>query len=79
MANSEKNTSAESVFSSKGISADISEAAKKGDKDALINSLSSEDRNKLNQVLNDKKALSDILRSPEAKALIKSLFGGKNG
>lgn len=57
----------------------INEAIKKGDKNALVNTLSKEDREKLNSILNDKKAISDILKSPEAKAIIKNFFGGKNG
>ena len=57
----------------------LSDAVKRKDKDALINSLSKEDREKLNSVLNDKSALNAALKSPEAKAIIKALFGGKNG
>lgn len=57
----------------------ISDAIKKKDTDALIGSLSAEDRQKLNAVLNDKEALSEALKSPEAMAIIKALFGGKNG
>lgn len=54
------------------------DAAKKGDTDALIKNLSAKDKEKLNSILNDKKALEDILKSPQAAAIMK-LFGGKNG
>ncbi len=54
------------------------EAAKKGNTDALIKNLSQEDKQKLNSILNDKKAIEDILKSPQAAALLKA-FGGKNG
>lgn len=54
-------------------------AVKRKDKDALLNSLSDEEREKLNSVLSDKNALEAALKSPEAKAIMKALFGGKNG
>lgn len=50
------------------------EAAKKGDKSSLINSLSDEDKAKLHAVLNDKKALNEALQSPLAKALMKKFL-----
>lgn len=62
-----------------GIDSETVKKASKLDKKELINSLSPEDRKKLNEVLNDKQALSDALKSPQAVALIKALFGGKNG
>lgn len=62
-----------------GIDSETVKKASKLDKKELINSLSPEDRKKLNEVLNDKQALSDALKSPQAVALIKTLFGGKNG
>ncbi|MBQ6825312.1 MAG: hypothetical protein IKT38_01060 [Clostridia bacterium] len=57
---------------------DILSAAKSGKTDKLINSLSNEDKQKLNEILNDKNALSEILKSPQAAAIMKAL-GGKNG
>ncbi len=54
------------------------EAAKKGNTDELIKSLSKEDKEKLNSILNDKSAIENILKSPQAAALLKA-FGGKNG
>lgn len=56
----------------------VEEALAKKDSKALLDNLSQQDRAKLNAVLNDKKALSDILKSPQAIALLKAL-GGKNG
>ncbi len=55
----------------------INEAVKTGKADKLISTLSAEDKEKLTKVLNDKKALSEILKSPQAMALIKLLGGGK--
>ena len=56
------------------------EAAKSGDTSALMNNLSPEDKQKLNQILSDKNALSELLKSPEALAIMKMLKrGGKNG
>ncbi len=56
------------------------DAAKSGNTDKLINSLSAEDKQKLNSVLNDKKAIESVLKSPQAAAILKMLSGGgKNG
>lgn len=52
---------------------------KGGNAQKLINSLSKEDKEKLNKVLNDKKELENILKSPQALALLKMFGGGKNG
>ena len=58
----------------------ITDAAKSGDTSKLVNSLSNEDKQKLNQILNDKDALSEILKSPQAIALMKMFKrGGKDG
>ena len=56
----------------------LENAAKTGDTQKLINSLSSSDKQKLLKVMSDKEAMNEILKSPEAQALLK-LFGGKNG
>ena len=56
----------------------ILEAAKKGDTNTLMKNLSDKDKEKLNAVLNDKKAIENILKSPQAAAILKTL-GGKNG
>lgn len=52
----------------------------KKEKEKLVNSLSNEDKAKLNAILNDKEKLDEVLKSPMAKALMKKfLGGGKNG
>ena len=56
----------------------VENAVKTGNTDSLVNSLSKEDKRKLLNIMNDKQAMSDILKSPQAQALLK-LFGGKNG
>jgi inactivated superfamily I helicase len=55
----------------------LEKAAKSGNADALVNSLSAEDKQKLNSLLNDKKALEAMLNSPQAIAILKMLSGGK--
>lgn len=52
---------------------------KSGNAEKLINGLSEEQKQKLNSVLNDKKALENILKSPQALALLKMFGGDKNG
>lgn len=56
----------------------LENAVKTGNTDSLVNSLSNEDKQKLLNIMSDKQAMSDILKSPGAQALLK-LFGGKNG
>ncbi|MBQ3547496.1 MAG: hypothetical protein IJA44_03370 [Clostridia bacterium] len=56
----------------------VENAVKTGNTDSLVNSLSAEDKQKLLKLMSDKQAMSDILKSPQAQALLK-LFGGKNG
>lgn len=56
----------------------IENAAKTGNTEKLINSLSDKDKQKLLSIMSDKQAMNDILKSPQAQALLK-LFGGKNG
>lgn len=78
--NNFNNKNFDSVVSSLGNKVDrekLKAAAKSGNTDQLINSLSQEDKNKLNSVLNDKNALEAILNSPQAAAIIKLLSGGK--
>lgn len=57
---------------------EIENAVKTGKTDKLINNLSPEDKQKLLNVMNDKEAMNNILKSPKAQAILK-LFGGKNG
>ena len=56
----------------------VENAVKTGNTDSLVNSLSKEDKRKLLNIMNDKQAMSEILKSPQAQALLK-LFGDKNG
>ena len=56
----------------------VENAVKTGNTDSLVNSLSKEDKQKLLNLMSDKQAMSNILKSPQAQALLK-LFGGKNG
>ena len=56
----------------------VEQAIKTGNTDGLVNSLSNEDKQKLLNIMADKQAMNDILKSPQAQALLK-LFGGKNG
>ena len=58
----------------------VKQAAKSGNTDALLKSLSDSDKQKLNSVLKDKEALEKLLRSPQAAAIMKMLSkGNKNG
>ncbi len=46
----------------------------------LLNSLSDKDKETVNRMLADKEALAEMLKSPQAKAIINMLSGkGKNG
>ena len=56
----------------------VENAVKTGNTNSLVNSLSDDDKQKLLNIMSDKQAMSDILKSPQAQALLK-LFGGKNG
>lgn len=45
----------------------------------LVNSLSPEDREKLNRVMSDKESMEKLLKSPQAQLILKSVLkGGKN-
>ena len=59
----------------------INRAADGKDITPLVNSLSPEDREKLNRVMSDKESMEKLLKSPQAQALLKSILkgGGKNG
>ena len=58
----------------------IKKAAKTGNASDIINNLSPEDKNKINNILNDKASLSALLKSPQALEILKKLSrGGKNG
>ena len=57
----------------------INRAADGKDITPLVNSLSPEDREKLNRVMSDKESMEKLLKSPQAQLILKSLLkGGKN-
>ncbi len=57
----------------------ISRAADGKDITPLVNSLSPEDREKLNRVMSDKESMEKLLKSPQAQLILKSVLkGGKN-
>lgn len=54
--------------------------AKSKDPKKLLDSLSAQDKEKVNNILSNKEALADILKSPQAQAILKMLSGkGNNG
>lgn len=57
----------------------LEKAKQSGDVSSLVNNLSTEDKQKLNNILNDKEQLSKVLKSPQAQMLLKLFGGGKNG
>lgn len=57
----------------------IKNAIKNGDSKQLLDKLSSEDKQKLNEILSDKQALNNILKSPLAMELLRRFGGDKNG
>lgn len=54
-------------------------AARRGDKDALLNSISDSDRKKIEETLADKQKLQQLLNSDSARQIMKILGGKKNG
>lgn len=57
----------------------INRAADGKDITPLVNSLSTEDREKLNRVMSDKESMEKLLKSPQAQLILKSVLkGGKN-
>lgn len=57
----------------------LEKAKKSGDVSSLVNNLSNEDKQRLNNILNDKEQLEKVLKSPQAQMLLKLFGGGKNG
>ena len=55
------------------------DAARRGDKDAVLQNLKEDDRKKIEEVLADKEKLNKILNSDAARKLMKFLGGKKNG
>lgn len=65
----------ENFLKNKGINPkDINEK----DAKSLLNSLNNEDKEKINNLLKDKKALENFLNSDKAKQIMKNLFGKNN-
>ena len=57
----------------------INRAADGKDITPLVNSLSPEDREKLNRVMSDKESMEKLLKSPQAQLILKSVLkDGKN-
>ena len=57
----------------------INRAADGKDASSLINSLSPEDRERLNKVMSDKESMERLLKSPQAQLILKSVLkDGKN-
>lgn len=55
------------------------DAARRGDKDAVLQNLKEDDRKKIEEVLADKEKLNIILNSDAAQKLMKFLGGKTNG
>ncbi|MBE6761367.1 MAG: hypothetical protein E7551_03695 [Ruminococcaceae bacterium] len=74
--NQNKNISenAKNFLKQNGIDA---EQIKNADKSSLLKNLSPEDAAKINNLLNDKEALNQLLNSDKAKAIMAKLFGQK--
>ena len=57
----------------------INRVADSKDASSLINSLSPEDRERLNKVMSDKESMERLLKSPQAQLILKSVLkDGKN-
>lgn len=74
----------DAVISSSGGAIDrnsLNEAVKDKNAAALINKLSEKDKEKLSRVMSDRKSMEEVLKSPQAQAILKSFLkgGGKNG
>ncbi len=52
----------------------INRAADSKDASSLINSLSPEDRERLNKVMSDKESMEKLLKSPQAQLILKSVL-----
>lgn len=59
----------------------LSNAVKGKNIDPILKNLSDTDKEKLKNVMSDKKSMEAVLNSPQAKALLKAFLkgGGKNG
>ncbi len=77
----ENNQSIEQLLKQHGDKIDreaLEKATKSGDASSLVKNLSEKDKEKLNNILNNKEQLEKVLKSPQAQMLLK-MFGGKNG
>ena len=59
--------------------ADLEKAVKSGNTASLVNNLSDNDKQKLNNILNNKDELERLLTSPQARLILKMLGGKENG
>jgi hypothetical protein len=59
--------------------ADLEKAVKSGNTAPLVNNLSDNDKQKLNNILNNKDELERLLTSPQARLILKMLGGKENG
>lgn len=57
----------------------IKELKKSGNAQKMIDNLNDSQKQQLNEILNDKEKLENILKSPQAAAIMKMFGGGKNG
>lgn len=64
-------------FANKKISNEMKNAIKNKDAASLMSNLNAEDKKLLDTLLNDEKKRKEFLSSPEAKAIISSLFKGR--
>ncbi len=54
----------------------LSRAAEKKDANAIINSLSEDDKEKLKRMLNDKEAIKNLLKNPKITDMLGNFMGG---
>ncbi len=74
----------DTVLSSSGGKLDkdaLNNAINNQNADKLINSLSNSDKEKLSRLMSDKESMQNLLKSPQAQAIMKAFIknGGKNG
>lgn len=63
----------------KNIDKKILDAARRGDKEAVLSNLSNADRQKIDSLLADKERLEQVLKSDAAQKIMNILGGNKNG
>ncbi len=77
MANIDPKILMEMLSKNGGVDKRAVNSAIKGDPSALLGSLSSEDRKKINSILSDKTALTGLLRDEKTQKLINEIMGKK--